>query len=205
MRMFVRVRFGDALRIARLVLVAAAAMGLSACVTRQINTQAFTDVPVPVGRVLVVYRPAELQRVGQSTQPGAVAAMQKQRQRRIIEMFGDSVERRLPDGLAAAGINSRFVRANAFETVLGSQAVRSAFSHVLLVLPQSDQQVCNYISNCSHQLTVRAILFGSSNPSALWRADFEEPFVNSVFIYQSRYDELADNVLKGLKAAVKPR
>ncbi|NUU01994.1 hypothetical protein [Herbaspirillum robiniae] len=202
---FIWPRRREALRAVRLGLVVVAAMALSACVTRQINTESFAEMPVAVGRVLVVYRPAELQRIGQGTQPAFVAEMQRQRQRRIIEMFGDSVEQRLPDGLDTLGIKSRFVRANAFETVLGSQAIRSAFSHVLLIMPQRDQQVCNYISNCSHQLTVRAILFGSSSPSALWRADFEEPFINSVFIYQSRYDELADYVLKGLKAAVKPR
>jgi len=169
---------------------------LTACVTREINTRVMTTLPIPAGTILVVY---EVSNLDQRT-PSTGNDYQQKSRARIVEVLGKSVEKKIPSGLQAQGFKSSFTN------VVNVEAASIAeIDHIyeLRVRAVKDNQVCTNLGSCSHQLTVRASILKSGSKQVLWSTEMQEPDMVSSFIYETRYDQLADNILKSVSRVVK--
>lgn len=200
---------------ARLSLLAMAAC-LSACAARQIDTQTFVEVPVEVPRLLVVYQPnqaAGAEPVATDSQtpaaaaaasmPAATMAVRQAQRERVSDALGDSLEERLPSGLAAAGINALFVRASNVTAVLNSRTARASVSHVLYLRIQDDREDCGSSGNCSYRVTLRATLLRSGAAPTLWRTDLQEAYFTSSRIDAARFDDLSTQLAKAVAPMLK--
>ncbi|WDZ95017.1 hypothetical protein Herbaro_16200 [Herbaspirillum sp. WKF16] len=194
-------KFGSALPAVRGIggkaaLLAAAAL-LSACAARQIDTQAFVDIPVEVPRLLVVYQPS------QPGAEGAAPAASTAQREQLNDALGDSLEARLPDRLNAAGVNALFVRAANVTTVLNSKTARSAVSHVLYLRIQDDRQECSGAASCAYRVTLRATLLRSGAAPTLWRTDLQEAYFTSSRIDAARFDDLSEQLARAVAPMIR--
>lgn len=185
-------------RLAALLLAAS----LTGCATKVLNTTAFQALPIQVPGVRIVYENTRLV----SERPDHYQPTRD----RIVELLSKSVETQMPQALRASGIESVFASVQLgeqgdWQSKPGPAAARADWP-VLLVTPLSALQVCAG-GNCSHQLRVRLTLTRAAENKkreALWIADIEEPYMVSAFVYQARYDELAQHMNQALLKAVAP-
>ena len=171
-------------------------LALSGCATEMKNTVIGTreELPVKVSRLLVVYEPSQFV-ISKGPSPQA----QQARVTSILAMFQDALERITTAEIAKARIPMSFAVGT------GPQATSPnsvQYSHIIYITPLRDQQVC-YGSSCSHRLGIQIRLLRANSKLMMWSTEVEEPYMNSSFAYQARYDDFAENVTKAILLAVK--
>ena len=171
------------------------------CSTEQKNTRTSnsTQFPVVVKGVIVIYQPAQLM-----TNAKYVGVRDPQLKSRdlIVEKLEKAMVSTVGPRLNNSGIRSKVLIAN---RDLSSELDGPAKSwRKVFVAPLSSKQICSAFGSCSNRLTVQLRMTADDSSAIVWSTEIEEPYIVSSFIYDKRYEELAEHIADAIMKAVKP-